>query len=72
MLAADAETEAGPRLTPALGGDLDQFADAFGVDRHERVGRQQTLGRVEGTIGRSDEIMERVTMPEPNLDEIPF
>ena len=64
--------EPGPRLTPALGGDLHHFADPFQSIVTNGSAGQQTLGRVEGTIGRSDEIMERVTMPEPNLDEIPF
>ena len=31
MLAADAELDIGARLAPALGGDLDQLADALDI-----------------------------------------
>ena len=33
MLAADAELQIGPGGAAALGGDPDQLADPFGVDR---------------------------------------
>ena len=46
MLAADAELDVRPRLAAALGGDLHEFADAFLIERHERIGRQDALGRV--------------------------
>ena len=37
MFAADAELDVGPRRAAALGGDLDQLADAFDVEADERV-----------------------------------
>src|SRR5580704_1222132 len=37
MLAANSELQFGPGLPAALDGDLDQLADTFRVDRHERV-----------------------------------
>ena len=40
MLAADADLEAFTNRPTALHADLDQFADAFTVDRHERVRRE--------------------------------
>src|SRR5690242_15682735 len=46
MLAADAELELGAHLAAALGRDLDQFADAVLVDGHERIDRQNSLGRI--------------------------
>jgi hypothetical protein len=48
MLAANAELDAGPRRSPALGRDLHQFADAFAVDRDERVAREDALFDVGG------------------------
>ena len=38
VLAADAELEVGAGRAAALGGDGDEFADAFGVQGHERIG----------------------------------
>src|SRR5215468_10548974 len=38
VLAADADLEPIARLAPALDPDPHQLADAFAVDRHERVG----------------------------------
>ena len=46
MLAANAELDAGPRRPAALGGDLDQFADAFSVQSHERIGLEEPLDGV--------------------------
>src|SRR5207253_10205246 len=37
MLAANAELQLGPRLAAAFAGDLDQLADAFDVERGERI-----------------------------------
>ena len=46
MLAADAELDVGARGASALSGDLDEFADAFLIQRHERIGGQNALGGV--------------------------
>jgi hypothetical protein len=37
MFAANAELQPGAGVAPTLGGDLDQLADAYGIDRYERV-----------------------------------
>ena len=46
MLAADAELDVGPRPAAALRRHGDEFADALLVERDERIGRQDALGRV--------------------------
>src|SRR6478672_5329099 len=46
MLAADSKLDARARLASALGGDPHEFAHAFLVERHERIGRQDALGCV--------------------------
>src|SRR5262249_19387662 len=46
MLAADAELEIVPRLAPALDRNLDELADAFTVERDERIDRQDALRRI--------------------------
>src|SRR6476660_5741569 len=43
MLAANAELEAGLRRAAALGGERDQLADPFLVDRDERIAGEDTL-----------------------------
>jgi hypothetical protein len=42
MLAADAELDVRARLAPALGGDGDEFADAFLIERDEGIARDQS------------------------------
>src|SRR5262245_5271010 len=46
MLAADAELEGVAHLATAIGRDADQLADAFAVERHERIDRQDALGLI--------------------------
>ena len=43
MLAANSKLDVFPRLAPALGRDFDQLADAFAVDRDERVDGENAL-----------------------------
>src|SRR6187455_1336838 len=52
MLAADAELEVATGGTAALGGDADEFADAFAVERHERIGRQDAFGGIDAEEAR--------------------
>jgi hypothetical protein len=52
VLAANAEFELRPHLAAALGGDAHQFADALAVDRHERIGRQDALRRIDAQKAR--------------------
>ena len=40
MFAAYAQLDFGTGRSPALGGDFHQFADAFLIERHERIGGQ--------------------------------
>src|ERR1700720_2480264 len=47
VFAANAEPEIFPHLPAARGGDAEEFADALAVDRHERVGRQNALRRID-------------------------
>src|ERR1700722_10596947 len=46
VFAADAELEVGPGRATALGGDGDEFADAFSVQGHERISLEQPLDGV--------------------------
>src|SRR5579883_1232091 len=46
VLAADAELEVLAHLAAALARDRDQFADAFAVDRDERIDRQDAFRRI--------------------------
>src|SRR5579872_4424063 len=52
MFAANPEFDRRPRRATALGRQLDQLADAFLIDRHERIGRQDAAGRIDAEKGR--------------------
>ena len=43
MFAADAELDVGAGRAAALGGDFDELADAFDIDRNERIARVDAL-----------------------------
>src|SRR5271165_1727945 len=51
VLAADANLEVRSDRAATLGGDLDEFSDANGIERHERVGGQQPLRGVDAEEG---------------------
>ncbi len=46
VFAADSELDVRPRLPAPRGGDFDEFADALQVDRGERAGGENSLGRI--------------------------
>ena len=52
MFAADADLELGPHLAPALDTDLDQFADALLVERHEGIARQDAAPGIDAEEAR--------------------
>ena len=52
MLAANAELDIFTHLAAALGGDADQFADAFAVNRDERIERQDAARGAINTFAR--------------------
>ena len=46
MLAANAKLNSGPSRAAALGSNLDQFADAIDIKRHEGVGLEHSTLRI--------------------------
>ena len=53
MFAANAELDVGPRRAAAIGGELDEFADALDIEADERIARVDALVDVSRQEARS-------------------